>query len=100
MQRRQGDINGKKVIWHKTYHLSTHIYILSHKRDIKIEHLENECENLKKNLNSYGESYSIEEVNKKVQNYDELFSKLRLIIIKEGSKRGFNFKISMIQKDN
>jgi hypothetical protein len=42
----------------------------------------------------FGEDVSVEDINRKIQIYDDLFSKLRLLIINEETKRGFFLKIS------
>jgi hypothetical protein len=63
---------------------------------MKIQELEDECDTLSNALNQhkkiFGENVSFEQLSIKLKNYDELFSKLRLLLINEESKRGkFNF---------
>lgn len=57
-----------------------------------MKELENEIERLNGCLSQhqkiFGEDVSIEDINRKIQLYDELFTKLRLLIINEETKRG------------
>jgi len=59
---------------------------------MKIKELEDECDKLCNALNQhkkiFGENVSFEQLSMKLKNYDDLFSKLRLLLINEESKRG------------